>query len=174
MIYVSFTGHRPDKIGDYNEEAEIVIEVKKWLKEKIEKIIQTFKEVTFIAGGAQGVDQWAAEIVIEIKKNNKNVYLISAVPYKDFGNSWPLESKERLNKIISQSSKIVYVYNGYRKDIGNYGLELRNQYMVNISDIVLAIWNSSLGGTRNCFKYAQKRYKKIIRYNPISKETIKY
>ena len=41
-------------------------------------------------------------------------------------------------------------------------MQLRNQYMVDNSDLVLAIWNGKeSGGTWNTIKYARKQGKKI-------------
>ena len=45
-------------------------------------------------------------------------------------------------------------------------MEKRNEYMVDHSDIVIAVWDGSKSGTENCIKYAQKLNKRIIRINP--------
>ena len=42
-------------------------------------------------------------------------------------------------------------------------MQKRNRYMVDKSDIILAIWNGEKsGGTWNTIEYAQKKGKKII------------
>lgn len=38
--------------------------------------------------------------------------------------------------------------------------------MVNNSDIVIAVWNGSKGGTGNCVNYAKMQKKEIIVINP--------
>ena len=56
-----FTGHRPEKInGDINV-------IKANLETEIRKAIDLGYD-TFISGMADGVDVWAAEIVLDIKK----------------------------------------------------------------------------------------------------------
>lgn len=45
-------------------------------------------------------------------------------------------------------------------------MQKRNEYMVDNSDIVIAVWDGTKGGTYNCVKYAQKLEKKIIQINP--------
>jgi uncharacterized phage-like protein YoqJ len=45
-------------------------------------------------------------------------------------------------------------------------MQKRNEYMVDNSDIVIAVWDGSKGGTYNCVKYAEKLGKKIIVINP--------
>lgn len=38
--------------------------------------------------------------------------------------------------------------------------------MVDNSDAVIAVWDGTAGGTKNCFDYATKIGKKIIRIDP--------
>ena len=46
-------------------------------------------------------------------------------------------------------------------------MQTRNQYIVNISDQMLAIWDGSRGGTANCVDYAQKMQKPITVVQPL-------
>ena len=45
-------------------------------------------------------------------------------------------------------------------------MQKRNEYMVDLADKVIAVWNGSTGGTYNCVKYAEKCGKEIIRIVP--------
>lgn len=175
MISVSFTGHRPDKLGGYNDEIspELNKFIKNWLWAVTDKIIQKFGAVNFISGGAQGVDLWAAEVVIEHKRNykDKDIRLTMAIPCPEFGERWPSEAKEKLQNIIKQADKTVYVSSSY---CGPITLHTRNEWMVNHSSIVIAVWDGSSGGTRNCFMYAKQMNKKIWRLDPKTCESIKY
>lgn len=38
--------------------------------------------------------------------------------------------------------------------------------MVDLADMVIAVWDGSKGGTGNCVQYAQKKGKEFIRINP--------
>ena len=69
-----FTGHRPNKLN-YSES-----EIKLLLEKAIDSAISN-GYVTFITGMAEGVDIWAAEIVLEKKKQNDALHLICAVPH---------------------------------------------------------------------------------------------
>ena len=76
-----FTGHRPEKL--IRSEAEI--------KKDLEAaILQAINDgfVTFITGMARGVDIWAAEIVLQLRKQNPNLHLIAASPYEGFESRW--------------------------------------------------------------------------------------
>mgnify|MGYP004502058763 CR=1 FL=1 len=68
-----FTGHRPEKLK-YSEE-----EIKPLLADAIDCAIAD-GYTTFITGMAPGTDIWAAELVLEKKKQNGELCLICAVP----------------------------------------------------------------------------------------------
>ena len=47
-------------------------------------------------------------------------------------------------------------------------MQKRNQYMVDNSDILIAVWDKRIkGGTAKTFEYAQKTNKPVIIINPI-------
>jgi len=61
-----------------------MIQIQSWVKESLRASIHKaiYKEIKyFISGGAIGVDQWAAEILLEIKKQNRAVNLFLAKPF---------------------------------------------------------------------------------------------
>lgn len=167
---ISFTGHRPEHLTD--EQCEIIIE---WLREYIEKIILKFGNVNFITGAARGVDIWAAEIILEMKEKykDKSIKSIIAIPHKGHGQgkNWTGGWDKRHNIVLSKSDKVVFVHKGpyYWKCMQD-----RNEWMVDRSNFVIAIWTGKLGGTRNCFVYAREQNKKILRFNPLTKEVEKY
>ena len=45
-------------------------------------------------------------------------------------------------------------------------MQKRNEYMVDLADVVIAVWDGSNSGTGNCIKYAQKCGKEIIQITP--------
>lgn len=72
-----FTGHRPEKL--FLVDSEIIKELEREIKAAIER-----GYTTFILGMARGVDIWAAEIVLKLRKKNKDLHLICAFPYERF------------------------------------------------------------------------------------------
>ena len=88
-----FTGHRPSKL-DYSEG-----EIKPLLETAIDNAVSD-GYVTFITGMAEGVDIWAAEIVLEKKKRNTALHLICAVPHPGFENKRSEYEKERYMHIL--------------------------------------------------------------------------
>lgn len=141
-----FTGHRPDKM-ELGEK-----EIKPLLEKAIDEAIEN-GYVTFITGMAEGVDTWAAEIVLERKKKNPNLHLICALPHPRFESRRSLAEKMRFNKIIKKADFVkeinVHYFNGC--------YQVRNEWMVDRSSLVIAVFSGQKSGTKNTVDYAKKR-----------------
>ena len=74
IMYCCFTGHRPEHIPWlWNEDSDHTIKLKRVLSETIDIAIND-GYTDFYCGMARGVDTFAAEIIIEKSKINKNEY----------------------------------------------------------------------------------------------------
>lgn len=138
-----FTGHRPEKLT--RAEANI--------KKDLEAaILQAVNDgfVTFITGMARGVDIWAGEIVLQLREHNPNLHLIAASPYEGFERHWSAEWQRRYNYVLKQADLVRFVCKGYSRAC----FQLRNEWMVNRSARVIAVYNGEPGGTQNTIKYA--------------------
>lgn len=140
-----FTGHRPEKLR--LDEAD----VRTILGNAIDSAI-TNGFVTFISGMARGVDIWAAEIVLERKKNNPDIRLICALPHPDFECSWRDSWQQRYKEIIARADWVKTICPAF--SMASY--QRRNEWMVDHSALVIAIYNGTLGGTRNTLDYAER------------------
>lgn len=160
-----FTGHRPNKfIFKYDEESPDCKKLKKLLKESIEEAINKgYKH--FISGMALGVDTWAAEIVLELKEVYPNITFEAAIPCISQDSRWINESKERYRKILERADVITQVTNQTFKENPSCML-IRNIYMINNSNLIIAVFDGTSGGTKHAFDYAQKLGINICRINP--------
>lgn len=80
-----FTGHRPEKpsIPESKVKAALQKEIRLAIADGIN---------VFITGMASGVDIWAAEIVLELRKKEElPLKLIAASPHPGFENRWSIE-----------------------------------------------------------------------------------
>ena len=141
-----FTGHRPDKIELGEKEIKPLLE-----KAIDEAISEGF--VTFITGMAMGTDIWAAEIVLDRKKKNKNLHLICALPHSGFENRRNFTEKIRFSKIIKKADLVKEINDHYFT--GCY--QVRNEWMVDRSNLVIAVFNGQKSGTKNTVDYAIKK-----------------
>ena len=140
-----FTGHRPNKL-DYSEN-----EIKPLLKTAIDNAISD-GYVTFITGMAEGVDIWAAEIVLEKKKENKDLHLICAIPNPGFEKRRSQYEKERYEYIIKNADYVTTISDNYYRAC----YQKRNIWMVDHSSLVIAVFNGTASGTKNTVDYAKK------------------
>lgn len=147
----SFTGHRPEKLNMTEEAAKVL------LCNAIENAISR-GFTTFITGMAKGVDIWAGEIVLEFKKHNPSIRLIAALPYPTFNRGRTKEEKERYQKVLSSSDFVHISYSCYSP----LSYQTRNMWMVDHSDLVIALFTGEPGGTRNTLKYAEQQGIEII------------
>ena len=107
---------------------------------------------------ARGVDIWAAEIVLNLRKKNKDLHLICASPYEGFESRWSQDWQKRYKKIIKKSDYVKYVSPEYSPAC----FQIRNEYMVDHSNLLIAVYNGEAGGTRNTINYAKKKDIEII------------
>lgn len=146
-----FTGHRPEKLNMSEAEA----------KERLRYAIRTaIKEgcYLFISGMARGIDMWAAEIVLEERANNPEIALFCASPFEGFEKRWSFEERERYNYIMNNADQKYFVSEHYSKSC----FQIRNQFMVDHSQRVIAAYNGEPGGTRNTINYANKKGIEVI------------
>jgi uncharacterized phage-like protein YoqJ len=162
MFTLCFTGHRPDKLGGYNENNQMAVGIKKALAEEIERLASDgFTE--FISGGALGVDTWAAEAVLEVKKTHPLIKLTIARPFPSQDSKWIQESKYRFKAFCDAADT---VFDVSPDPYSPQKMQIRNQWMVDHADMVMAIWDGSSGGTGNCVAYAKQVKKRIFVIHP--------
>ena len=138
-----FTGHRPEKLNISGD--EVKIRLKKAILQAIEDGF-----TVFISGMARGVDMWAAEIVLEIRETNKDIKLMCVSPFKGFEKSWKAEERLKYMNIINQADYVKFVFERYSRMC----FQIRNRFMVDNSERVIAAYNGESGGTRNTVLYA--------------------
>lgn len=138
-----FTGHRPEKLE--RTEAEIKAELQ---KEIHQAIADGF--TVFISGMARGVDIWAAEIVLSIRAAGQPVRLICASPYEGFERCWSDQWKNRYTAILNAADLVRFICPGYSRSC----FQIRNEWMVDHSSKVIAVFNGQPSGTKNTIDYA--------------------
>ena len=157
MYKVSFTGHRPEKLPYFSEDDPLCVDLKQRLKTQIEKLINEGADC-FFSGMARGVDMWCAEIVLELKQKYPEITLTAVIPCKTQSNSWSGDSKIRYEKILKSCSKIIYTSEIYDKTC----MLKRDRALVELCDVLVAVFDGTKGGTKYTVDYAEKKHKKVI------------
>ena len=100
---------------------------------------------------ARGVDLWAAEIVLILRDEGAAIRLICASPYQGFESRWNREWQERYRRVMERADLVRFICPGYSRDC----FQRRNEWMVDHSARVIAVYNGGSGGTRNTVEYAK-------------------
>jgi len=157
-----FTGHRPQKLSyGMDEQHDHCIRLKDRLQKEIEAKIENGVD-TFLCGMAWGTDIWCGEIVMGLKARHPHIRLIACIPHLGQENTWTDEYKKRYHKLIDSADDRIIFYDHYVRGC----MQKRNQYMVDNSANIIAVFNGSSGGTKSTVEYAVKRRLDIIILDP--------
>lgn len=152
------TGHRPHRFpfpyDKANEKYKIYIS---HLYKETENLIHR-GAIHFITGMAKGVDIDFAYCVNDLRKNVPNITLEAALPFPFRKPEHPTNDSIDFERVLRFCDKIQTVSPYYH----TWCMQKRNCYMVDRSDVVLAVWNGKeQGGTWNTIRYARSLGKEI-------------
>lgn len=157
-MIIAGTGHRPpvlfkDNFYSPTNKQKLIA----FATDKIDEFAKTWHPRLngVISGMAQGWDNAIAHAAL-----NLNIPLIAAVPFTGMDSKWPKDSKDDYNYLLSKASEVVIVSEG---GYANYKFFLRDQYMVDNCDLLLALYNGNpTGGTAITVKYATTKKTNIV------------
>ncbi len=156
---ICVTAHRPNKLYGYD------LSDKRYetLKQLFKQLLIKYNCTEAITGMALGGDTIFALAVLELKNEGYNIKLHCAVPFKHYSIKWNDKDRTLYKSILHAADTVKLVSDDEYKA---WLLQKRNEYMVDLSDLIIAIWDGSPSGTANCINYAKKYYKPIIYINP--------
>lgn len=173
MLSCSFTGHRPDKLPcGNNEQHPACIRIKAALLQQITRLYEQRGVNRFIAGGAIGVDQWAAEAVLAFRADHPDVVLLIAVPFRGQPEKFLPEQQARYQEVLEEADDVVVLQEQYTKDC----FFKRNDYMIAHSEVVVAVYDINTrvrSGTGYTVNQAIKLERNIIFIDPVT-QSISY
>lgn len=139
-MILSVTGHRPNKLGGYTTAAINH-------RNRIAMIaLEELKPELVLTGMALGWDTAIALACI-----HKDIPFHACVPFIGQESQWPTVSKSLYEFILSKAARVVIVSEG---GFSARKMQVRNQYVVDNSEQVAALWDGTNGGTGNCIQYA--------------------
>ena len=147
------TGHRDLPQKEINR-------VKEALRKEIERAIAD-GFTCFMSGFAEGVDQYFAEIVLEMRRLNPALELVAVIPYQKRLDN--LQKKKRTYKMLETCADIIVIREEYQPSVYSH----RNRYMVEHSDRVIAVYDGrEKGGTVGTIRFTHV-LKKELREIPV-------
>lgn len=163
-VHIGFTGHRPGKLGGYDILSQGYINLQHDLEAYIERNLEMFDIVIGHTGLALGGDTiWSKAILAMKEKYPRRVFFHADIPMMEQAEAWFKQSDIDFwyEQIERADFKTVYgslagVEKHERRELASKLLNLRNEGMLDHSDVLLALYDGTSGGTENAVKYAKK------------------
>lgn len=168
MLSCAITGHRPTRFKfKYNEKHTLCQQIKNAMLDVFRTLHDENGVVCYFVGGALGVDMWAAELLLLLRKQPgyEDIKLIVALPFENHYLSWDSRNKKRLLEIIQNASYCITVGNV----AGVVSYKRRNYYMVDNADFLLAVYDNDKkvrSGTGQTVNYALQKKCSIFYIHP--------
>lgn len=141
---IAITGHRPVLLDcGYDESHPVCQAIKAKLEEQISEILaMNSPEYLFRVPMSMGVGIWAAEIVLQFKRDNpsRNIKLTVVIPYINHIKEMLDDMWCRRYELVTEAADEVVTlepkYTGFR-------IEAANRWLVDNSDSVFAVFNNA-------------------------------
>ena len=146
----------------------------KRLKRRVrDQLIQLYEKGArrFYIGGDLGVDLWSGELLAELKEQLEysEIEVILILPFAGHDKDWDNVSRRRLSTLRQHCTDVIIVGTTENPPAVNY--KLRDQYMVEHSDFLLAVYDNALDNHYSVDKvvnYSRKKKLGITLIHPDS------
>lgn len=148
-----FTGHRPNKLPWGTDETDPRCLA---LKAELAARLQGIYEAGFryyLCGMAIGCDLYFAEAVLALRREHPEIKLEAAIPCDGQADAWPIPQQRRYERLLAESDAVTFVQHRYTPGC----MQRRNEYMVDASSLLLAVFDGKPGGTMNTLLYARRQ-----------------
>lgn len=85
------------------------------------------------------------------RKGDSSIHLICAVPYPDFEKRWSIHWQQHYQRIVQESDLVRTITPSFSME----SYQIRNEWMVDRSSLVIAVFNGEQSGTKNTIDYAK-------------------
>ena len=157
-----FTGHRPQHLPwGFDESDPRCVNLKQRIYDTVRSVYDSGIR-KFLCGMALGCDMYFAESVLELRSQFFGVTIEAAIPCEGQYRRWPTDAREKYFYLLHQFDRETVLSSRYTPDC----MHRRNRYMVDNSDVLIAVWNGSSGGTAYTVKYAREIGRETILLMP--------
>lgn len=165
------TGHNPQRFKfKYNEQAPLCKAIKAAIAEEVKTLYS--KDVRlFYVGCAVGIDTWAAEIVLELRKqaDYSGIELFCAMPFPEHAERFTAGQKVRYQSILNRCTYKEVV----NREYSPASYKRLNYFMVDKSQYLIAVYDqdkSERSGLVQMVNYAVMKNLQITYIHPDTAE----
>lgn len=162
MYRVSFTGYRPNKLPFSGELDPGCVDLLRRINEQISDLYE-HGAGEFFTGMALGVDIWCAEAVLGLRERHPEIKLTAVIPCREQESKWNAQDQQRYQGILSQCDKVICISESYTNDC----MLKRDRALVELCDVLIAVFDGKPGGTKYTVDYAAKKGRKTILIPPL-------
>lgn len=139
------TGHRPDKLGGWKPPNPVY----NYVMDQLDEWLVRLHPDLVYTGMALGVDTWMAQACIAT-----NIPFVAVVPFHGFHSKWPPHSQIEFANLLTKAHSVIYTTAG-EVPYSPMLMQIRNQWIVDHADEMLAVFDGSPGGTANTVRIAR-------------------
>ncbi len=162
MYRISFTGYRPEKLPFFGEDDPMCVDLTERISNQIGRLIADGAN-EFYTGMALGVDTWAAEAVLEHRKSHPEIKLIAVIPCPEQPSKWNSADRKRYRTILEKCDRTLTISPFYTRDC----MHKRNRALVELCDVLIAVYDGKKGGTQYTVDFAKSRGKRVLVIPPM-------
>ena len=154
---LAFTGHRPNKYPFLSQENSAPCRhIKEALDRRVDQAIaQGYTH--FVCGGALGVDTLAARLILEKREGDARLTLEIVVPCEGQDKYWREEDRRLYADILARADIVTRICSDYTP----FCMHERNQYMVELCQKLIAVYDGTKGGTYDTVLLALSEGKEV-------------
>ncbi|AKS69215.1 hypothetical protein RN70_06670 [Staphylococcus schleiferi] len=143
------TGYKSYELQIFNPQAKEVTYLKKFITQKLIQYIEEGLEWVLIQGQL-GIEMWAAECVIELKKEYPELKLGVITPFLEHSSKWNEANQLQYQQIITQSDYVNSIYQSAYQ--GPYQFQAADQFMLDHTDVTVLIYDDEQEASPKFFK----------------------
>ncbi len=131
--------------------------VKKSISKLLDEIISKTDYVYFLNGLSIGYDLYVSQEILKIRNHNKKILLEAVLPYEEQSKNWNEKTRNDYYEIIEKSDVDTLLQKYYSADC----FKNRNKYMIDNSQVLIAIWNKKNNHLSHAIRYANSKGKPV-------------
>ncbi|EJL42805.1 MULTISPECIES: DUF1273 domain-containing protein [Brevibacillus] len=138
------SGYKAHELGIFNEKNPGLAIIKTALRRELARLLEEELEWVIISGQL-GVEMWAAETVLELKKEYPQLKLAVITPFLNQEEKWKEETQDYYRNIVRQADYINSVYQTPYQ--GVWQLQEKDKFLLSHSDGLLLVYDEENEGS---------------------------
>ena len=159
------TGYKPHELGIFDDKHPGIHFIKKALENRLVSLLDDGLEWVIISGQL-GIETWAAEIVIELKKEHTGLKYAIITPFKEQEKNWNDMKKEKYHTIVALADYHVSLTS--KPYEAPWQFIEKDKFFMRNSDGILIVYDEENEGSPKFVKKAAEKYAERTDYQVLT------